>query len=269
MRSVLKAEHSIRPVTEVDADAPLFVQAIARGMQVLSAFHKASKPLTLNEIAVACGMDKSGVQRVIHTLRELGYVERDPDDRGYVPGIRILDHTLDYLRLNPIIAHASPVLLELRRNVRERIDLSLRDDLRVVYASRLQSKRETFFATLVGHSVPIFCTSGGWAIMAHLSDAEVDDIIERSDRRPFTAKTITKPDAIRARIDQTRQAGYALALEQVLPGEVAIGVAIRDGNGHPRAAIHVVGSMSEWEPQAFADRFAPLVIEAGQAISRY
>ncbi|WP_274426367.1 IclR family transcriptional regulator [Chelativorans sp. YIM 93263] len=269
MRSILEAEHSTRTVSDADADAPLFVQALARGMQVLSAFHTARKPLTLSEIASACGMSKSAVQRVIHTLRELGYVERATDDRGYVPGIRILDHTLDYQRLNPLIAHASPVLLELRRNVRERVDLSLRDDLRVVYASRLQSKRETFFATLVGHSVPIFCTSGGWAMMAHMSDEEVDDILARSDRRPFTAKTITEPRAIRSQIRQARQAGYALALEQVLPGEVAIGVAIRDGNGVPQAAIHVVGSLGEWEPDAFGNRFAPLAVEAAQAISRY
>ncbi|MDP0971866.1 helix-turn-helix domain-containing protein, partial [Klebsiella pneumoniae] len=76
---------------------PLFVQAIARAMQVLSTFHDASKPLTLNEIAAAGGMGKSAAQRVVHTLRQLGYVQRDADDRGYVPGIRILDHTRDYL----------------------------------------------------------------------------------------------------------------------------------------------------------------------------
>lgn len=269
MRSALKAEHSIRPEINFKSDAPLFVQAIARGAQVLSVFHRATKPLTLNEIASACGMGKSAVQRVVHTLRELGYIERDPDDRGYVPGIRILDHTLDYLRLNPLIARASPVLLELRRNVHERVDLSLRDDLRLVYASRLQSKRETFFATLVGHSVPVFATSGGWAIMANLSDDEVDDIIARSDRRPFTAKTITEPDAIRAKIQEVRKAGFALALEQVLPGEVAIGVAIRDGKGRPQAAIHIVGSLGEWEPEAFCKRFAPLAVEAAQAVSRF
>src|SRR5690606_42074891 len=70
---------------------------------------------------------------------------------------------------------ASPVLLDLRRNALERVDLSVFDDLRLVYASRLQSKRETFFATLVGHSVPTFCTAGGRAILSHLPGAEVED----------------------------------------------------------------------------------------------
>ena len=45
------------------------------------------------------------------------------------------------------------------KSVRERVDLSLHDDLRVVYAVRLQSKRQTFYTTLVGHSVPVFWSS--------------------------------------------------------------------------------------------------------------
>ncbi|WP_157014582.1 IclR family transcriptional regulator [Mesorhizobium xinjiangense] len=265
---VRRAAYGVRPVTSIDDSDPLFIQSIGRAAQVMAVFHDAAKPLTLNEIATRCGIGKSAVQRVVHTLRHLGYVERAEDDRGYVPGIRFLDNTLDYLRLNPLIARASPVLLELRRNVRERVDLSLRDGLRLVYASRLQSKRETFFATLVGQSVPVYCTSGGMAVMAHLDDDEVDDIIERSDRVPITPRTITEPDAIRRQVCQARDNGYALALEQVLVGEVAIGVAILGHGGRPLGAIHVAGSLAEWEADVFCKRFAPLAVEAAGAISR-
>lgn len=253
----------------MDESDPLFVQAIARAMRVLSAFHDTGKPLTLNEIAAGSGMDKSAAQRVVHTLRQLGYVQRDADDRGYVPGIRILDHTRDYLRLNPLVSRASPVLLELRRNVRERVDLSLRDGLRLVYAARLQSKRETFFATLVGQSVPIYCTSGGRAVMAHMSDAEVDDVIARSDRRKITPRTITDPDAIRAKVREARQNGYALALEEVLQGEIAIATAILSPGGTPLGAIHIAGSLSEWDAETFCRRFAPLATEAAGALNRF
>ena len=56
---------------------------------------------------------------------------------------------------------ATAVLLELRRNARERVDFSLFDDTCIVYAVRLQSKRETFNATLVGRRLPSWCSSGG------------------------------------------------------------------------------------------------------------
>ncbi|WP_338532099.1 helix-turn-helix domain-containing protein [Nitratireductor thuwali] len=98
MRSILRAQSGVRSEQELHADDPLFVQSIARAMQVLSSFHQAGRPLTLNEIAAAAGIGKSAAQRVVHTLKTLGYIERDADDRGYVPGIRILDHTFHALR---------------------------------------------------------------------------------------------------------------------------------------------------------------------------
>lgn len=268
-RSILRSELGSRVLTPAETEDPLFVQSIARAMEVLSVFRHAEKPLTLTDIAMRAGAGRSAVQRVVHTLRALGYIERDPDDRGYVPGIRVLDLTLDYLRLNSLVERATPVLLELRRNTRERIDLSLLDGLRMVYAARLQSKRENFFATLVGHSVPVFCTSGGRAGMARLADSEVDDIIDRSDRRPFTVKTITEPDAIRRKVREAREIGYALAVEEVLLGEVAIGVALTDAAGRPVAAIHLAGSLSEWTVDEFCQRFAPLAAEAARAINRF
>lgn len=268
LRHIGSGENGIRSPEPEIRDDPLFLQSVARALQVLSAFHRSESPLSLSAIAEASGVGRSAAQRVVHTLQTLGYIERDEADRGYVPGIRLLDHTHDYLRLNPLIERATPVLLDLRRNARERIDLSLFDDLRMVYAARMQSKRETFFATLVGHSVPTFCTSGGRAVMSHLSDAEVDAIIARSDRRPFTDKTITDPPKVRERVLEARQLGYALTVEEVLVGEVALGVAVLGPGGRPLGAIHIAGSLSEWTPGAFAERFAPLASEAAYAINR-
>ncbi|MEO3999434.1 IclR family transcriptional regulator [Mesorhizobium sp. CAU 1732] len=268
LRSITSGEDGAREPSEEEQEDPLFLQSAARALQVMSAFHRSQSPLSLSAIAQMSGVGRSAAQRVVHTLQTLGYIQRDEADRGYVPGIRMLDHAYDYLRLNPLVERATPVLLDLRRNARERIDLSLHDDLRMVYAARMQSKRETFFATLVGHSVPTFCTSGGRAVMAHLGDAEVDDIIARSDRRPFTDKTITDPREVREKVREARIDGYALTVEEVLVGEVALGVAIRGAGGRPLGAIHIAGSLSEWTPSAFASRFAPLAAEAAYAINR-
>jgi IclR family transcriptional regulator, pca regulon regulatory protein len=267
-RNTLRAEAGVRYLSDEQRADPLFTNSIARAMQVLAAFHHADRPLSLADIAQRAGLDRSAAQRLVHTLRALGYIRRDDADRGFLPGIRILDHTLDFLRMHPLIRHATPVLLELRRNVRERVDLSLFDGQRVVYAARMQSKRETFYATLVGHSVPTFCSSGGWAIMARLTPHEARGIIDASDRTLFTPRTLTDPDQIMDEISQTRDRGYSIAVEQILLGEIAIGVAVTDAQGRPVGAIHIAGSLSEWTPEDFSTRVAPLALEAGRAISQ-
>lgn len=85
----------------------LFVRAAARAVAVMSVFEFAHKPLTLNEIAELAGLDRSAAQRMIHTLQELGMIVRDEQDRGYLPGRRVLTMACSHLRLNPVLRHAA------------------------------------------------------------------------------------------------------------------------------------------------------------------
>jgi DNA-binding IclR family transcriptional regulator len=268
-RNTTRAEPGLRELTSEQRGEALFVQSVDRAMQVLSAFHHADGPLSLSDIAQRAGVDRSAAQRMVHTLRTLGYIRRDTGGHGFLPGIRILDHTLDALRLDPLVRRATPVLQELRKSVRERIDLSLFDDLRVLYAVRLQTKRQTFYTTLVGHSVPTFCTSGGWAILSKLPEEEARDILDRSDRRPFTPHTITDLDELMDKVAQTRDNGYALAMNQILIGEIVTAFPVLDTNGRPIAAIHIAGSLAEWTPEDYVTRVVPLGQEAARAISQF
>lgn len=257
------------PVPEASATANdrLFMKSVERTFTVLEVFSSSQAPLTLAEIAKLAGIDKSGAQRICHTLQTLGYLERSSNGRGLVPGKKILERSFDYLRYNPLIERAAPVLVNLRNELQERVDLSLFDDLTLIYAYRLLTKRDYFYANLAGRRIPTFLSSGGRAIMSHLPDDEVDSILERSDLQPRTVKTVTNIDELWECIRQARQDGFALAAEQWLLGEIAIASAILDAQGRPIAAIHVSGSLSEWTPESFRHRIGPRVIEATRALS--
>lgn len=255
------------PATETNAarSDPLFVESVARAMRVLEAFSDRAEPMSLSAIAAAAGIGKSTAQRLAHTLNKLGYLEQTRS--GLVPGRKLMDRTHDYLRATPLVSRAIPSLADLRRTVQERVDLSMWDDLSMLYLVRMQSKRETFHAHLIGRRTPTFCTSGGRAIMARLPDPLVRDLIERSAREALTTHTTVDVDAAIAKVEEARHNGYAVAVEEVLVGEIAIGAAIVDRQGMPIAAIHVVGSLGEWDPADFEKRVAPLAVSAANAIS--
>ncbi len=252
---------------EAYKDDPLFMRSVARTVAVMSAFQSARHPLSLSQVATAAGVDRSAAQQIVHSLLKLGMLTRDPEDRGYLPGLRVLDMTHDLLRLNPMLQRANPVMLELRRRVRERVDLSLFDDVRVVYALRMPSKHEIFSATIVGHAVPTYCTAGGIAILSLLPDEKVADIVKRSDLTPFTSHTIRTLDEVMVHVHATRERGHSVLCRQLLNHEVAIGAPIRDSSGAPIGAIHVAGSLQEWTAESFSDSFGPLVQNAAQTVS--
>lgn len=258
----------MKPARETPARVnPLFVKSVDKALTVLNAFSGAQF-LSLGQIAAATGLDKSAVQRVTYTLRQLGYLEQDPATRRYAPGRRLMDLSFNYLRHNPLIERASLHLIDLHRTVRERVDLSLLDGETILYVVRVQSKRYSFSTTLVGRRMPVFCTSGGRAMLARLPEAEARAIVERCQRRKLTAHTITDPQAIMARLAQARRDLYALQVEECLPGEVAVGSAVVDDAGRPVAAVHIAASLGEWTVDAFKKRMAPLVIEAARSLGR-
>ena len=268
-RNTTRAEHGQRAPSTEDRAGPLFVRSVEKAMGVLSAFHQADGPLTLADLAQRAGIDRSAAQRMVHTLRALGYVRRDAGGHGFLPGLRVLDHTLDYLRLDPLVRQATPVLQELRSAVRERVDLSLFDGPRVVYAVRLQTTRQTLNASLVGHSVPSFCSSGGLAMLSRLPEREARAIVAGSDRRPFTPHTLTDVEAIMEKVAEARVHGFALALNQILVGEIALAFPVMDASGAPVAAIHIAGTLADWEPEAYLRRMVPLGQQAARTLSQY
>jgi IclR family pca regulon transcriptional regulator len=247
-------------------DDRLFLQSVARALDVLEAFAASPRPMSLGELAQAAGTNKSAAQRIAQTLLSRGYLERGRDG-GLLPGRRILDRSFDYLRANPLIERAMPILIELRKVANERVDLSLLDDLSTIYAVRLQSKRETFYATLAGRRVPTFASSGGRACLAHLPDAQVDDILARSERRALTPKTLLDTAKIWRKVREARRDGYAYAMEEALIGEIVLSAAVLEGPGQPVGAVHIAGSLSEWSVEDFRKRFAPLAVEAARALS--
>jgi DNA-binding IclR family transcriptional regulator len=247
-----------------DVDERLFLQSVARALDVLESFAAGPRPRSLGEIAKAAGINKSAAQRIGQTLLSRGYLER-ADNGRLTLGRRLLDRSFDYLRSNPLIERATPVLIDLRKRADERVDLSLFDDTTTIYAIRLQSKRETFYATLPGRRIPTFVSSGGRACLAHLPDSEVDDILARSNRRPLTPKSMTEIPRIWERIREARHDGYSYAAEEALLGEVVLAAAVLQ-QGRPVGAVHIAGSLSEWSVADFRRRFAPLAIEAARAL---
>lgn len=248
---------------------PLFVRAAARAVAVMSVFEFAHKPLTLNEIGELAGLDRSAAQRMVHTLQQLGMIVRDEQDRGYLPGRRVLTMACSHLRMNPVLRHATPILLELRRRTRERVDMSLWDDTRMIYALRMPSKHEIFTATLTGNTVPVYCTGGGLAVLAHLPDEEIASIFERSDRTPFTADTFTTLDEVMAEVTRTRERGHSVAVSQLLRHEIAMGAVVTDHSNRPLGAIHLAGSLDEHTPEEFQTKFAPLLRRAAHSMRDY
>lgn len=248
----------------------LFVQSLEKAMKVLDVFSHGDQYISLGEIAALAGLERASAQRSVHTLVELGYLEKDPRTNRVSLGKRCLDLSFHYLRTHPLVKAATPVLMKLRNDCGERINMSLYDGAWLVHVIRLPGKQEDFFfSTLIGRRMPTFCSAGGRAMLSCLPTAEMEAIIARGDLSPLTRDTITEPKRIFEHIRLAGERGYGMAIGESARGELAVGAAIRDAAGRPLAAVHIAGNLSAWAPDLFETRFAPLVVEVAAALSAH
>lgn len=245
----------------------LTVKSVHKAFEILEAFEGKSRYLNFVDIVEATGLDKSAVQRFTYTLVQLGYLEQDPATRRYALGRKLLALSFDFLKGFHLIEKASPILLDLRQAVQERVDMSLRSGWSLIYVIRLQQKRETYAQGLIGRRLPLYFSAGGRAILSHLSDEMAEQIISESPRPKLTYATKTDVGKIMQEVRLARERGYALQVEEGRPNEMAMASAILDDKGLPIAAVHVAVAVTDWTASRFEKKVAPLVLRAAKEIS--
>src|SRR3546814_13990161 len=105
--------------------------------------------------------------------------------------------------------------------------------------------------------------------MAGLPDEVVEQIIADSELTMITPKTQLAPEQIWEKVHAARRDGYSFQQEEALLGEVVLAAAIRGHDGAPVGAIHIAGSLSDWNAEDFCKHFSPLAIEAARALSMW
>lgn len=249
------------------SESALNVKSVTKAFRVLEAFRDGGPFLGLADLVEVTGMDKSTVQRFTYTLKQMGYLEQDPSTRRYALGRRVLDLSYGFLNSHTLTARAAPVLVDIRQAIQERIDLSIPDDTSLLYVIRMQAKREHYSTALVGRRVPVFCTSGGRAMLARMPEQDALNLVARSNRQQYTPMTITDVDAVMAEVEKARRQGYAIQTGEWRLGEMVAGAAVTDKEGEPIAAVHVAVSTSSWSLDEMKSRIVPLLVNAAAAIS--
>jgi IclR family transcriptional regulator, KDG regulon repressor len=199
---------------------------LSRGLAVLialSAPDVAREGLGVVQLTEAVGGDKSQLSRVLATLAEQGFVERDPETLAYRLGWRVFAMATSVAE-DRLLTLAPAILRRLVVELGESAHLSVRQGAGVLTLLS-ESPSSTLHAPgRVGGLAPLATTSAGRVLVSDLADDELAalGLAEAADA-----------------IAQARSDGYAIVREEFEPGLVAAAVPIRDASGRVIAALHV------------------------------
>ncbi len=212
---------------------------VVKGLRVIEALALSEGDRTLTDLAVQCGMSKSNVHRLLRTLEECGYVQRNPDTRTYKATLRLWELGVRiYSRLD-LRAYAKPHLRELAEVTEETTHLSVFDGEGVLYLDKVDGIHAVRTYVNVGDRAPAYCSSTGKAMLAYLPDETVRRV--GSNPKRFTENTVRSLAQLRADLEQVRQRGYSETSGEYRAGVLGYSTAIRSPSGEVIGAIGVAG----------------------------
>ncbi|WP_018680952.1 IclR family transcriptional regulator domain-containing protein [Actinokineospora enzanensis] len=183
-----------------------FVESLARGLTVLTAFGQGRAALTLTAVAEATGLARATARRALITLTHLGYVAAE--GRVFRPTPKVLGLGFPALSRTTLARIANPHLTALSEQVGDSSAIAVLDEDHVHYIARAATSRIMSVEIAVGTRSPATATALGRVLLA--------------DRVPEVA-----------------DAGYALVDGELEAGLRSVAVPIRDRAGKVVAAVNV------------------------------
>jgi IclR family pca regulon transcriptional regulator len=244
---------------------PDFVEALARGLDVLACFDERRRRMSLTEIAAATGLARPTARRLLLTLEELGFVRIDDGSFTLTP--RVLRLGMAYVSSLGLWDIARPHLQDLVGQTGESSSMAQLDGSDIVYVARVSVPKIITLRVEIGTRFPALQTSQGKVLLAALDPdrrAAALAAPSRSGLPPFLPRD---PVAVEEELRTVRARGWALADEELAPGIRSVAVPVRDGDGVVRAAMNVTVHAAETSVDALVGEYLPRLLRAAGEVS--
>ena len=247
-------------------DSPDFIEAIARGLDVIRAFGPGQPVMSLAAVAAASGLPRPTARRILLTLEQLGYV-RPAGSGGYELTPRVLDLGMSYVLSRGLWEVARPHMEALVARTRESSSIAQLDGSDIIYVARVAVPKIVTLSVTIGTRFPAMQTSLGKVLLAALPPAEAERVLAEPSRSGISPPWA--PDAAEraAALREVRARGWALTDEQLAPGIRSVAVPLRDGDGVVIAALNVNSHAAETPLDVLTGQHLPLLLQAAGAIS--
>ena len=239
-------------------------RSVARAFGILEAVAHSKKQLSFVDLRKQLHLPKATLHKLLLTLEELRYVDRDQESGRYSVGFATLKLAASSAnRALDIRALVSPVLRRLVEQYNETVNLGVLDGEEEVLIERIDPA-DQIVGLKIGWRHPAYGSSGGRACLAARGETIVAAMPERL--KPLTENTIRTRRELQAHLRDVREQGYALDLEECYSGVRCVGVAI-DVPGWPALGLSFTLPLQRASIQRLHELAKPL-LEAKHDIER-
>ncbi|MFC3607222.1 IclR family transcriptional regulator domain-containing protein [Stutzerimonas tarimensis] len=236
------------------------IAGLQKGLALMQLFNEQRPRLSVPLAARLSGMTPSATRRFLLTLVHEGFAETD--GRHYWLTARALRIGQAYVDSAQLPRMLRPIVEQVARNTGEHVSVGVRDGDDIVHIVRSRYSHIASMSIRPGSLVPLYCTASGRLWLASLDQQAQADYFARTDLVQLTPHTITDPDAVRKRLREIAEQGFALVDQEFEVGMRVIAVPLYDRAGVLRATLSLTTHASRVSLEEMRLRYLMPLFEA-------
>lgn len=201
---------------------PYRVEAVDRALVLLSLLAQRTE-LSVTEAGRALGVAPSTAHRLLSTLCHREFAVQG-DNRLYRAGPALVALARPG-SAPPLPELVRPYLRRLFDTVGETVHVMVRSGAEIRFVDGIEGDQPLRVGLRTGARMPAYCTSGGKAMLAELTQEAVDTL-HADGLAPWPGEKIRDLAALRRELDTVRRNHFGLNYDESEPGVTAIGASI-------------------------------------------
>ncbi len=241
-------------------------QTLAKGLDILNALAESDAPMRLRQVTEALALSKPTAHRILATLVDYGIVRYNSAEATYQLGMRLFEMAHRVWEDFDLRGAAILEMARLNEMTGESIALALIDDETATYIDEVEGRHHLRERTRVGQRVPLLRTAIGKVLAAGLGQAARARLLAGAAQQASERGRFADAASVRAHLDLVNARGYALELEEHIPGIVGVAAPILDHRGLTVAAIGLTAPATRLTRERLHE-LGPLLIDATRRAS--
>jgi IclR family acetate operon transcriptional repressor len=209
-----------------------YIRSVERAISVLEELRDSERGVGVNELARRIRVDPSTMSRLLATLEQAGFVQRD-ELGPYRLGLALVtlaDRVLSRLDLQAL---ARPILVDLMERTGETATLSLPGEREAITVDSVPSRASVVSMARLGRPSVAHATAVGKVMLAFGGGS----LPRERDLKPLTPRTITDRADLAAEVVALRERGYGTVFGEREIDVNAIAAPVFDRHGELSAIL--------------------------------
>ncbi|KUL20990.1 IclR family transcriptional regulator [Streptomyces regalis] len=241
------------------------VQSVDRAISVLEILAQRGEA-GVSEVAAEIDVHKSTAFRLLGALEARGLVEQTAERGKYRLGFGVVRLAGAVTGRLDITQQGRPVCERLSEEIGETVNIAVLQEHYAVNLYQVRGPGAVGTHNWVGQLTPVYATSSGKILLAHLPAKERDAVLAASTVQQLTPHTLTARTKLEKNLAEARERGYAVTLEELEIGLQALAAPIRSRDGEVIAALSASGPAYRFTEERIHE-VAPMLISGADEIS--